>query len=123
MLTLAQLSQLSGVSRRTLQDYDAMGLLKHHETTAGGYWLYAEEDADRLQLIQLLRRSGCTRKELLPIFSDASATPLQLLERVREALLTRRERINQLLQHVDMARLRLLQQEQSEGADDTHSAM
>ena len=70
MITLRQMEQLTGVSRRMLQDYNKIGLLKYRGKTPGGYWLYDEADADRLAAIQLLRSYGFTRKEVLLLLGD-----------------------------------------------------
>ena len=37
MITLTMLSRETGVSRRVLQDYDRLGLLRHRAETPGGY--------------------------------------------------------------------------------------
>ena len=43
MKTISQVAGLTGISTRTLQYYDEIGLLKPSETTAKGYRLYGDE--------------------------------------------------------------------------------
>lgn len=104
MLTTTQLCDLTGVSRRTLQDYNELGLLKPRNMTPGGYWLYAAEDAERLYIIQLLRRFGYTRKELRDVINDPDAPFEALLDSVQASLAQRREQLDGLMDHI--ARLR-----------------
>ena len=49
MKTISQVAGLTGISTRTLQYYDEIGLLKPSETTAKGYRLYGDEALERLQ--------------------------------------------------------------------------
>ena len=45
MMTVNEVSKLTGVSIRTLQYYDTIGLLKHIEYTETGYRLYDDTSA------------------------------------------------------------------------------
>ena len=55
MKTVKQVSQVSGVSVRTLHHYDAIGLLKPTRVTEAGYRLYDDAALERLQSILLFR--------------------------------------------------------------------
>lgn len=97
MITLRQMEQLTGVSRRMLQEYDRIGLLKCRSKTPGGYWLYNSEDMTRLMAIQLLRRQGFSRREIAYISGDPDQ-PLQvMLQHAEAALLQRRNAVDQAL--------------------------
>lgn len=100
MITLRQMEELTGVSRRMLQDYDKIGLLRHRDTTPGGYWLYAREDIARLMAIQLLRRHGLTRREILSLLGDPDQPLPELLRHAEDALLERRNAIDQVLRQL-----------------------
>ncbi|MGN0341876.1 MAG: MerR family transcriptional regulator [Roseburia sp.] len=54
MMTVNEVSKLTGVSIRTLQYYDTIGLLKPSEYTESGYRLYDDTALERLQQIELL---------------------------------------------------------------------
>ena len=51
MMTVNEVSKLAGVSIRTLQYYDSIGLLKPAEYTESGYRLYDDAAMERLQQI------------------------------------------------------------------------
>ena len=48
MMTVNEVSKLTGVSIRTLQYYDAIGLLKPIQYTESGYRLYDDTSLERL---------------------------------------------------------------------------
>ena len=51
MKTISQVAKLTGVSIRTLQYYDEIGLLKPSELTPAGYRLYDKHAFQNLQQI------------------------------------------------------------------------
>lgn len=55
MMTVHEVSRLAGVSVRTLQYYDKIGLLRPSSYSDAGYRLYADTDLERLQQILLFR--------------------------------------------------------------------
>ena len=55
MKTVNEVSKLTGVSIRTLQYYDKIGLLRPTEYTESGYRLYDDTALERLQQILLFR--------------------------------------------------------------------
>ena len=100
MITLRQMEQLTGVSRRMLQEYNRIGLLKYRGKTPGGYWLYNEEDIDRLAAIQLLRNCGFTRKDVLLLLGDPEQPLNDVISHAEKALLERRNAIDQVLRQL-----------------------
>ena len=56
--TIQQLSNLAGVSTRTLRWYDEVGLLPPLRVGENGYRIYGPEEVDRLQLILFYRAMG-----------------------------------------------------------------
>ena len=55
MMTVREVSRLTGVSVRTLHHYDRIGLLKPSSVSAAGYRLYDGAALERLEYILLLR--------------------------------------------------------------------
>ena len=55
MMTVNEVSKLTGVSIRALQYYDKIGLLHPAEYTEAGYRLYDNPTLERLQQIFLFR--------------------------------------------------------------------
>ena len=76
MMTVNEVSKLTGVSIRTLQYYDTIGLLKPDGYTASGYRLYDDTALERLQ--QILERHYAEK------LSDPSDR--KMVERVKAAL-------------------------------------
>ena len=64
MMTVNEVSKLTGVSIRTLQYYDSIGLLKPVEYTESGYRLYDDTSLDRLQQILLFKELEFPLKEI-----------------------------------------------------------
>ncbi len=64
MRTVKEVSQLTGVSVRTLHYYDAIGLLRPTQTTDAGYRLYDDAALERLQMILLYRALGFPLREI-----------------------------------------------------------
>ena len=61
MMTVNEVSKLTGVSVRTLQYYDKIGLLHPTEYTQAGYRLYDDTALEKLQQILLFRELGFSR--------------------------------------------------------------
>ena len=82
MKTVKEVSNLAGVSVRTLHYYDTIGLLKPTEVTGARYRLYDDAALERLQAILLFRElnsSGFDRRKALE-------QQIKLLELKREHL-------------------------------------
>lgn len=63
MKRISEVTKLTGLSRRALQEYDKMDLLKHSSTTEGGYWLYDDDAIYTLYFIQMFVEVGYSRKK------------------------------------------------------------
>ncbi len=70
MLTVKDVSRLTGVSVRTLQYYDKIGLLKATAYTASRYRLYDEAALERLQQILLFRELEFPLKDIASILES-----------------------------------------------------
>ncbi|MBQ3078911.1 MAG: MerR family transcriptional regulator [Clostridia bacterium] len=71
-MTVKQVSDISGVSIRTLQYYDDIGLLKPSRRTEGGYREYSAEDIETLFEILLFKEMEFELKEIRRIITDKS---------------------------------------------------
>ena len=58
MKSISQVAKLTGVSIRTLQYYDEIGLLKPSELTAAGYRMYDDNTLQILQQILFFKELG-----------------------------------------------------------------
>lgn len=70
MMTVKQVALLTGVSVRTLQFYDEIGLLKPTKLTDAGYRLYDEDSLEVLQQILFFKELDFTLKEIKGIMDN-----------------------------------------------------
>lgn len=98
MQTISQVAKLTGISVRTLQYYDEIGLLKPSELTQSGYRLYNDEALQKLQEILFLRELGFKLKEINKILDKPDFDRLEAFRKQKELLLLKRNRTNRLIQ-------------------------
>ena len=72
MKTVHEVSRLTGVSIRTLQYYDRIGLLHPAEYTGAGYRLYDDTALEALQQILLFRELEFPLKDIQRIIRSPS---------------------------------------------------
>lgn len=70
MMTVHEVSKLAGVSIRTLQYYDKIGLLHPSKYSDAGYRLYEDTDLERLQQILLYRELEFSLKDIKEIMEN-----------------------------------------------------
>lgn len=83
--SIRELSELAGVSARTLRYYDEIGLLKPARTSEAGYRFYGEKEVELLQQILFYRERGFELEQIAatlynPDFDIRSALKEHLLE-------------------------------------------
>ena len=81
MMTVHEVSRLTGVSIRTLQYYDRIGLLHPAEYTDAGYRLYDDAALETLQQILLFRELEFPLKDIQRIIQSPSLDNLICLAR------------------------------------------
>ena len=97
MRTVKQVSELTGVSVRTLHHYDAIGLLKPAAVTKAGYRLYDDAALERLQQILLFRELQFPLKEIKMILESPCFDRDQALEQQITLLTLRKEQLEKLI--------------------------
>jgi len=65
-----EVSKMSGISVRTLQYYDNIGLLKPRRMTGCGYRAYKEADVEKLKTILMFRELGFQLKDIKKIVEN-----------------------------------------------------
>jgi DNA-binding transcriptional MerR regulator len=100
-MTVNEVSKLAGVSIRTLQYYDSIGLLKPAEYTESGYRLYDDAAMERLQQILLFRELEFPLKEIKEIVTRPDFDKNKALEQQIELLTMKKEHLEKL---IDFAR-------------------
>lgn len=97
MMTVNEVSKLTGVSIRTLQYYDNIGLLKPAEYTESGYRLYDDAALERLQQILLFRELEFPLKDIKDIINRSDFDKDKALEQQIGLLKLRKEHIENLI--------------------------
>ena len=97
MMTVNQVSKLSGVSIRTLHYYDTIGLLHPTEVTGAGYRLYDEAALERLQQILLFRELEFPLKEIKGILDAPNFDRNKALEQQIKLLALKKEHLENLI--------------------------
>ena len=97
MMTVNEVSKLAGVSIRTLQYYDKIGLLHPTGHTDAGYRLYDDTDLERLQHILLFRELEFPLKDIAAIINSPDFDRSKALEQQIEMLRLKREHIDNLM--------------------------
>lgn len=101
MYTVKQLSDLAGVSVRTLHYYDEIGLLEPSSIAGNGYRYYSDQALLRLQQILFYRELELELKQIRRILEDPSFDLAAALQSHRSALQAKIERLKALIQTVD----------------------
>lgn len=101
MMTVNEVSKLTGVSIRTLQYYDKIGLLHPAEYTESGYRLYDDMVLEKLQQILLFRELEFPLKDIKAIMDNPNFDRSKALEQQITLLTLKKEHLENL---IDLAR-------------------
>lgn len=101
MMTVSEVSRLTGVSIRTLQYYDKIGLLHPSGHTEAGYRLYDDTALAALQQILLFRELEFPLKDIRQIMSQPGFDREKALTQQMELLTLKKQRLENL---IDLAR-------------------
>ncbi|MBR7010053.1 MAG: MerR family transcriptional regulator [Oscillospiraceae bacterium] len=97
MMTVREVSRLTGFSIRALRYYDEIGLLPPVRYTEAGYRLYDDAALERLQQILLFRELEFPLKEIKRILDSPAFDRNKALEQQIELLTLKREHIDNLI--------------------------
>ena len=99
MKSVKQVSKITGVSVRTLHQYDAIGLLKPASVTEAGYRLYDDSSLQRLHAILLLKELQFSLKEIKEILDAPGFDPMEALAQQIGLLELQRQHLTDLIDH------------------------
>ncbi len=99
--TVKKISELSGVSIRTLHFYDEIGLLKPAYNGSNGYRYYEEEQLLRLQQILFFRELDFELGQIKKILASGDFDQLVALTSHRKVLTRNLERTRKLIKTID----------------------
>ena len=99
MKTVQQVSNLTGVSVRTLHHYDQIGLLKPTKITEAGYRLYDDDALRKLQTILFFRELEFPLKQIGEFLNNPAFDTQKALSDQIRLLELRMEQLEKLISH------------------------
>lgn len=85
-MTLREIDDMFGVSRRAVQGYEKAGLISASGKNERGYLLYDKTTQDRIRQIKLFQQMGFTLKEIKDIIDALGNILKAALEKQTEKL-------------------------------------
>ena len=101
MRTVKEISDLTGISVRTLHYYDEIGLLKPTDKSEAGYRLYDDKALETLQQILFFREFDISLKEIKAVIENPTLEKKQILQIQRKMLVAKKERMERLITSID----------------------
>jgi DNA-binding transcriptional MerR regulator len=101
MKAVRDVSVISGLSRRTLQYYDEIGLLKPAAIKPSGYRLYDDLCLERLWRILFYKELGFSLEEIGKILDNDAEMEKKLMEKHRQLLVKKQERLDVIIKSID----------------------
>lgn len=100
-MKVKEVSQLTGVSVRTLHHYDDIGLLTPDDSTEAGYRLYSEDNLATLQQILFFRELGFSLKRIKELLESPSFDRQEAFEMQRRMLMDKREQLDSMIATIE----------------------
>ena len=101
MKTVKEVSELTGLSVRTLHYYDEIGLFKPTEVTEAGYRLYDDKAIEKLGQILVFRELDLSLSDIKLIMDNPDLDRNAVLARQREMLCVKQQRIERIIAGID----------------------
>ncbi|WP_343250488.1 MerR family transcriptional regulator [Diplocloster hominis] len=101
MKTVKEVSEITGVSIRTLRYYDEIGLLKPTQLTDSGYRLYDLKALEKLQQIMFFRELEIPLAEIKEIMGKPDFDKEQVLSVQKSLLENKRNRLNGIIELIN----------------------
>ncbi|HIS56604.1 MAG TPA: MerR family transcriptional regulator [Candidatus Fimimorpha excrementavium] len=98
MKTVKEVSEITGISIRTLRYYDEIGLLKPTTLTNSGYRLYDSKALEKLQKIMFFRELEISLIDIKKIMENPSYGKEQILLTQKKLLEKKRNRLNGIIE-------------------------
>jgi len=101
MKSVNEVSKLSGVSRRTLQYYDEIGLLPPCAVKKSGYRQYDDENLRRLWSILFYKELGISLDEIRLLIENPKEMEKELMRQHKQVLLEKQSQLQKMLLSVE----------------------
>lgn len=100
-MKVKEVSQLTGVSVRTLHHYDDIGLLTPDCTTEAGYRLYSDDNLATLQQILFFRELGFSLKKIKELLTSPAFSRQEAFEMQRKMLHEKRKQLDSMIKTIE----------------------
>lgn len=100
-MKINEVAKLTRISVRTLQHYDAIGLLSPDTVTAAGYRIYSQNNLHLLQQILFFKKLGFPLKKIKEIIESPSFERIEALEVQQQMLQEAQQQIQKILQTIE----------------------
>ncbi|WP_203249076.1 MerR family transcriptional regulator [Sporosarcina beigongshangi] len=100
-MKVKEVSQLTGVSVRTLHHYDDIGLLTPDDSTEAGYRLYSDDNLATLQQILFFRELGFSLKRIKELLDSPAFNRQEAFEMQRQMLVDKRKQLDSMIATID----------------------
>lgn len=101
MKSVNEVSKLSGVSRRTLQYYDEIGLLPPSSVKESGYRQYDDDSLRRLWSILFYKELGISLDEIRLLLENPKEMEKELMRQHKQVLLKKQSQLQKMLLSVE----------------------
>ncbi len=101
MKSVNEVSKLSGISRRTLQYYDEIGLLPPSMVKESGYRQYDDESLRRLWSILFYKELGVSLDDIRLLLENPKELEKELLRQHKQILLEKQSQLQKMMLSVD----------------------
>ena len=101
MKTVKEVSELTGISVRTLHYYDEIGLFKPTEVTGAGYRLYDDKAIEKLGQILAFRELDLPLADIKLIMDNPDLDHNSVLAKQREMLCLKKQRLDRIIANLD----------------------
>ena len=101
--SVSETAKICGVSVRTLQYYDQIGLVHPASVTPAGYRRYDDESLSRLQQVLFYKELGIPLKQISKILESPDHDKIESLKAHRHLLLIKRKQLDALIEAAEAA--------------------
>lgn len=96
MMTIKEMSELTGVSARALRYYDEIGLFHPNGRSEAGYRLYDEKELEVLRQILYFRELDIPLRTIKEIIENPALDRKSILQTQKKMLISEKERLERL---------------------------
>lgn len=102
MMTIKEMSELTGVSARALRYYDEIGLFHPNGRSEAGYRLYDEKELEVLRQILYFRELDIPLRTIKEIIENPALDRKSILQTQKKMLISEKERLERLIDSIDV---------------------